>query len=166
MINTKYPDLKICLVGSKSEQKYTEEIVSQISNEKVINTAGTTSLDGLIELISNAKLMVSNDTGPMHIAFSSSTPVICLFGPCSPNQYGMSKYAHVIYKNTYCSPCVHDFEIAPCKGDNVCMQSISTQEVYDKFIDIFENPETEVLKKESESYKFTKGNKVLGLLRR
>lgn len=166
LININYPKLKIYLVGSKQEQVYTESITSEINNVNVVNTAGDTSLDGLIDVIANAKLMISNDTGPMHIAFSTTTPVICLFGPCSPGQYGMSKYAHVIYKNTYCSPCVHDFEIAPCKGDNVCMQSISTEEVFRKFISVFNNPEKENSNKDNEPYQFTTGKKVLGLVKR
>ena len=84
--------------------------------------------------------MISNDTGPMHIAFCTKTPIICLFGPCSPDQYGMSEFAHIIYKNAYCSPCVHDFEIPLCKGDNVCMKLISTKEVFSLFQKLNENP--------------------------
>jgi ADP-heptose:LPS heptosyltransferase len=68
----------------------------------------------------------------MHLAFALKKEVICLFGPCSPDQYGKSSNAHIIYKNTYCSPCVHDFEIAPCNGNNICMQLIGVEEVNEK----------------------------------
>jgi hypothetical protein len=55
--------------------------------------------------------------------------VVALFGPCSPQQYGVNPSGIVIYKNIYCSPCVHDFIIPPCKGDNQCMKLISVAEV-------------------------------------
>ena len=132
-INAKHPALKILLIGRKGEKEYTERIAQEINNANVLNTAGETNLDELIGLIQHARLMISNDTGPMHIAYSTNIPVICLFGPCSPDQYGTSKNAHIIYKKIYCSPCVHDFEIPPCKGDNVCMKLIQTQEVFAKF---------------------------------
>lgn len=44
----------------------------------------------------------------------------------------MNDSAVVIYKKAYCSPCVHDFEIPPCKGHNICMQLITVDEVYKK----------------------------------
>ena len=136
----KHPDYDILLIGSKSERPYTETIASEIEDERLINTAGKTSIDGLIETIAGARLMISNDTGPMHIAFCTNTPVVCLFGPCSPNQYGVSENAHVIYKPVYCSPCVHDFEVPPCKGDNVCMKLIEQMEVTAKVDSLLNEP--------------------------
>ena len=138
-IQNNYPEFDILLVGSKIEEEYTSEITRSFSSPRIINTAGKTTIDELIEIISNARLMISNDTGPMHIAFCADTPIICLFGPCSPEQYGMNKNAHVIYKNAYCSPCVHDFEIPPCKGDNICMKLISAKEVYEKVTELLNN---------------------------
>lgn len=135
-----HPEFDVLLIGSKSERTYTETIAAKFDNKRLINTAGNTSIDGLIETIAGARLMISNDTGPMHIAFCTNTPVVCLFGPCSPNQYGVSKNAHIIYKNVYCSPCVHDFEVPPCKGDNVCMKLIENAEVKKKVDDLLKKP--------------------------
>ena len=140
LILINYPDLEVLLIGSANEKEYTDEIFSKIKNQRLKNLAGKTSIDELTKLIANATLMISNDTGPMHIAFCTKTPIICLFGPCSPDQYGMSEFAHIIYKNAYCSPCVHDFEIPPCKGDNVCMKLISTKEVFSLFQKLNKNP--------------------------
>ena len=140
LILINYPDLEVLLIGSANEKEYTDEIFSKIKNQRLKNLAGKTSIDELTKLIANAALMISNDTGPMHIAFCTKTPIICLFGPCSPDQYGMSEFAHIIYKNAYCSPCVHDFEIPPCKGDNVCMKLISTKEVFSLFQKLNKNP--------------------------
>jgi hypothetical protein len=37
-----------------------------------------------------------------------------------------------MYKKVYCSPCVHDFEVAPCHGNNICMKLIEPAEVFEK----------------------------------
>jgi ADP-heptose:LPS heptosyltransferase len=118
------PEWTLVFVGSKAERTYTEGIVGEINSTRVINLAGRTSLEELIGCIDGARLMITNDTGPMHIAFATKTPVVCLFGPCSPAQYGVHEKAYIVYRKVYCSPCVHDFTIPPCKGNNTCMQLI------------------------------------------
>jgi ADP-heptose:LPS heptosyltransferase len=139
-IRLAFPETKIMLIGSKGERAYTSSITDEINDPMVICKAGETSLDGLFELIANAQAMITNDTGPMHIAFCAKIPVLCLFGPCSPDQYGSNPMARIIYKPVYCSPCVHDFEIPPCKGDNQCMKLIEVEEVYKEFVDMLNNP--------------------------
>jgi ADP-heptose:LPS heptosyltransferase len=122
------PGYKMVLIGAKNEADFVKTISS--TNEKLIDTSGKLSLVNLIYLISNAALLVTNDTGPMHIGFAQGTKTIALFGPCSPDQYGNTGKAHLIYKNVYCSPCVHEFIIPPCKGDNQCMKLITVEEVW------------------------------------
>ncbi|MCE3228659.1 MAG: glycosyl transferase, family 9 [Bacteroidetes bacterium] len=129
-ILAKYPSHNIVLIGNKIEADYVNEIETQIGqNQRLINSAGKLSLSELIYLISHADLMLTNDTGPMHIAFAVGTKTISLFGPCSPLQYGGLKNGITFYKKTHCSPCVHTHLIPPCKGDNQCMKQISEKEV-------------------------------------
>lgn len=165
-IGQQYPTLKIILIGSKSEALYTKKVTEEVKDYNVIDTSGKTNLNSLINLISNAKLMISNDTGPMHIAFTTDTPIICLFGPCSPIQYGTSKFAHIIYKKTYCSPCVHDFSIPPCKGHNICMQLITINEVFTKFNELMITPQLTPSDNTNEDYKYKHNQKVLGEFKR
>lgn len=164
-ISANYVDLKIVLIGSNSEFEYTQTIKNQVSDiENVVNLAGKTSIQELISLISSAKCVITNDTGPMHIAFSCKTPSVCLFGPCSPQQYGMSDKTFIIYKNVYCSPCVHDFEIPPCKGNNICMKLIQTDEVYSAFESVIKN-----VYKSDNIYKsavYFSHDEILGLVKR
>jgi ADP-heptose:LPS heptosyltransferase len=161
----KHPEFDILLIGSKGEQDYTASIASEIDDDRLINTAGTTSIDGLIDLVAGARLMISNDTGPMHIAFCTKTPVVCLFGPCSPNQYGVSENAHVIYKNVYCSPCVHDFTVPPCKGDNVCMKLIEQIEVNAKVSELLQRSET-ISQAKNEEFLYKEDGNVFGQVNR
>ncbi|MFP4287623.1 MAG: glycosyltransferase family 9 protein [Bacteroidales bacterium] len=124
-----FPNHQFIFIGSKSEMNYTSDVIKDITDNRINNLAGKTTLDELIALIHNAEMLITNDTGPMHFAFSSNTPTVCLFGPCSPEQYGYNNNAYVLYERVYCSPCVHDFIIPPCKGNNVCMQKISLEAV-------------------------------------
>lgn len=160
-----YPDYEICLIGGKEEKEYTERIATVINHPKVISTAGKTSLDELIGLVRHAWIMVSNDTGPMHIAFCTKTPVVCLFGPCSPDQYGMSENAYILYKQVYCSPCVHDFEVPPCKGNNVCMKLIQPPEVLEKVAEAMDSSEERETTLKTMVY-YKEGDNTLGKVNR
>jgi ADP-heptose:LPS heptosyltransferase len=129
-LTIKFSSYKIYIIGSKSERDYVESIMASLgSHSNVINVAGKTSLDELISLIHHSELMITNDTGPMHLAFSLKTPTVSLFGPCLPNQYSVYEKTVSLYKNLYCSPCVHEFIMPPCKGNNSCMKLITVNEV-------------------------------------
>jgi ADP-heptose:LPS heptosyltransferase len=131
-LSQKYPDLLFVLTGSVSETEWVRKVESKIEADKksrVFNSAGKFSVEELFVVMRDAKLVISNDSGPMHIAYAFRKPVVALFGPCSPEQYGVNSNGISIYKNIYCSPCVHDFIIPPCKGDNQCMKLIAVSEV-------------------------------------
>ena len=128
-----YPENQIVLTGSGEEKNYVDSIFNAVREDhhfKVINTAGMLSFEELIFLIQKSCLMITNDSGPMHIAFALEKKTIALFGPCSPIEYSTQQNVHFIYKNIYCSPCVHHFSISPCNGNNQCMKLIATEEVF------------------------------------
>lgn len=123
----------IVLIGAKSERAYVASIVEQIAPElrtQVIDTSGRLSLGELFALLKRAACVVTNDTGPMHFAMALDRPTVCLFGPVSPDHYGVRKpNVEMIYHPVYCSPCAHELDEPPCAGDNVCMQLIAVSEV-------------------------------------
>jgi ADP-heptose:LPS heptosyltransferase len=131
-IFTANPEYLIILIGNKKEQSYVNEILLEINDdERIFSLAGKTNLDELISLIKYSSLIITNDTGPMHIAFSTEAKTVSLFGPCAPVQHGHMKNNFTLYKKVYCSPCVHDFSVPPCSGDNQCMKLIGVDEVFD-----------------------------------
>jgi ADP-heptose:LPS heptosyltransferase len=131
------PTCRVMLIGAPNERAYAESVFQTVAPQhrsRVRNSAGELSLGGLIALIERSKLLITNDSGPMHIAFSMGTPTVGLFGPVEPEHYAFSgdDSRHVIlYRRVYCSPCVHHFDVAPCRGDNVCMKRIGEDEVLD-----------------------------------
>jgi ADP-heptose:LPS heptosyltransferase len=131
-ISETYSDYKIVLIGAESEKEYVGGISELFAdNRQLIDLSGKTRLEELLYLLKNAALLITNDTGPMHLAFSLQTRTLALFGPCSPAQYGDNECCFVVYNNVYCSPCVHEFDIPPCKGNNQCMQTITVVQVYE-----------------------------------
>src|SRR5207248_1413727 len=77
-----------------------------------------------------ADVVLSNDSGPMHMAMALNRPTVCLFGPAHPDQYGIENESVTsFYAAVPCSPCVHEVDKPPCRGDNVCMQRILPERV-------------------------------------
>ncbi|MGE5412412.1 MAG: glycosyltransferase family 9 protein [Clostridiales bacterium] len=140
-----FSDIRVVLTGSSEESRYVEMINKGIKEEhqsKVVNASGMLTLSELILLISGCKIMITNDSGPMHIAFALRKNTIALFGPCPPQDCTTNTNVYYIYKNLYCSPCVHHFAISPCRGDNKCMKMISTDEVMKAVGEIMEGKTT------------------------
>jgi ADP-heptose:LPS heptosyltransferase len=165
-----YPLKTFLLIGAANENEWVNEIHQKLDEEtkkKVFNTAGLFSLGELFAVIDSGELIITNDTGPMHISFSLGRPTVSLFGPASPSQYGQNPSAFGIYKNIYCSPCVHDFLTPPCKGDNQCMKQITVEEVFDLCKRVFSLAQKEV-KIESSSMGYLKkdGTTSLGIVER
>jgi hypothetical protein len=101
----------------------------------------------------------------MHLSFACKTPTICLFGPCSPEQYAVNENAYVFFKKVYCSPCVHEFTIPPCGGNNVCMKLITVNEVLEVVVKYLNNEiqlKTETTN--STPIVYQEDNEVLGLV--
>lgn len=87
-------------------------------------------MDQLLMMIQNATLMISNDTGPMHMAFSCKTPIICLLDLVRQITTAYSHPKLKRYIRRYMQSLCSEFSHPPCKGDNKCMQFISVAEVF------------------------------------
>jgi ADP-heptose:LPS heptosyltransferase len=126
-------DAAIVLVGAPAERPYVTGLFESLAEEerkRAVNLAGELSLGGLFALLEKARCVVTNDTGPMHMAWALGVPTICLFGPVDPDHYGWrGSGVEILYKHVYCSPCVHEVDIPPCGGNNICMQRIAVDEV-------------------------------------
>jgi ADP-heptose:LPS heptosyltransferase len=125
--------IRVALTGAPAEKSYVDQLVSELSPEarsRVINTAGALSLGELFVLLEGAACVVTNDTGPMHFAVALGQPTVCLFGPCNPDHYGFpSGRVEILYRQVFCSPCVHEIAEPPCGGNNVCMKLIEPTSV-------------------------------------
>jgi ADP-heptose:LPS heptosyltransferase len=126
-----YPDSTLIFCGTPAEKAACAAIVEGIESDRIINTAGLFSLSEFLNVVAHTRMIVANDTGPMHIALALGVKTLALFGATHPRQYTMKlqQNFYPIYKSVYCSPCVHIFDKAPCNGNNICMKLISVEEV-------------------------------------
>lgn len=100
--------------------------ISQGLPSRVVNLAGLTSLRELAALISLCDVLLTNDSGPMHIADALGTKILALFGSTSEIVTGPYRTGKVIHKHVECSPCYQ----RTCPIDFRCMKRISSEEVY------------------------------------
>ena len=121
------------LTGSPAERAYVDGLWRDLPDAvraRTLNAAGVVGLVELFALIDGAGCVITNDTGPMHVAFSLQRPTVCLFGPGSPAHYGVDRPdVQILYKGIFCSPCIYETDEPPCAGNNLCMQWITPEEV-------------------------------------
>ena len=124
------------IFGGPSETGIAEEIEREFSKlagdpelqTQLLNLAGKTDIRELISLISECDLLVTNDSGPMHIGYAVRTPVVAIFGSTSPEHTGpVGKKDIAIKKDLDCAPC---FDRECRKHDLKCMDMITSEEVF------------------------------------
>ncbi len=119
------------LFGGKGDLQLATQIESEIQNSKFIikNYCGQTSLHELMALLKTCRVLLTNDTGPMHVAAALGTPVVVPFGSTSPELTGPGLPGdarnHLIQSNAPCSPCF----LRACPIDFRCMKNIDVERV-------------------------------------
>jgi ADP-heptose:LPS heptosyltransferase len=126
-----YPETTLIFCGTSAEKQACGDILKGIENDRLINGAGLFTLAEFLNVVAHTRMIVANDTGPMHIALALGVKTLALFGATHPRQYTMKwqQNFYPVYKSVYCSPCVHIFDKAPCGGNNICMKLITVDEV-------------------------------------
>lgn len=113
------------VIGSAAERPLAE-IVASRSPRRLLNLAGRTSLGALIALLERAKLVISNDSGPMHVAAGAGAKVVAVFGSTDPGWTAPLGTGHrVVYHELDCSPCL----ARTCDIGRVCLTSVTVAEV-------------------------------------
>jgi ADP-heptose:LPS heptosyltransferase len=116
--------MKIVFTGGINDYSIIQDITSCMKGRS-INFAGKTTLTELAALYEKAALVISTDTGPMHLAAAMGTPVVALFGPTAPWRTGPYGAGHqVITAGLECSPCFK----RRCETTD-CMYQISMDQV-------------------------------------
>jgi len=146
-ITKKYPDIDILLTGSKNEDDYINNIYLEVNNKRVYKYTDI-NIDTLLNYIKNAKLVITNDTGPYHFARAFDTKRVVIFG-ISPRNYLIKekeKNSIELCGNNRCpanckiksidKDCIKKYKVY---GDNYnCINTVSVEDVLNASIKILE----------------------------
>lgn len=101
-----FADVRFAILGG-AEDEPVAETISRVAPERCLNLAGQTSLPEMVEWLRRCELMVTNDSGPMHVAVALGKPVVALFGPTEPRRTGpYGRLEQVIRHPLPCAPCM------------------------------------------------------------
>jgi len=113
------------LFGTKNDAAIGEQIAAAIGDH-CLNRIGQTTLDQLIDELRQCRLLLTNDTGTMHLAALLGVPVVAVFGSTEPRLTGPLGNGHTILRHhVECSPCF----LRECPIDFRCMKAVSADEV-------------------------------------
>jgi len=117
-------ELKLDVVFTGGKHEDARDIVKAMQTDPV-DLAGRTTLPQLAQIYQSAALVITTDSGPMHLAAAVGTPVVALFGPTNPARTGPYGKGHtVITSNLACSPCL----LRKCPTRQ-CMKDITPRQV-------------------------------------
>lgn len=117
--------LRSVIVGSRADRAIADDVMAH-SGGRAISVVGETSLKELIDVMRAAQAVITNDSGPMHIAAALNVPVVALFGPTSPLKTGPYGSGHVVLQSkAACVPCFK----RDCR-DMRCMKDLTPEAVY------------------------------------
>ncbi len=121
------PNASFVIVGGKADYEAGEIIASALPAGRITNLCGKCSIAESMALLAKCDLLVSNDSGPVHMAAALGTPALVLFGPTRPDWTGPYGEGHkIIMRSLPCQPCLK----GKCKfGVARCMTEITPEEV-------------------------------------
>jgi heptosyltransferase-2 len=119
---------EVLLIGSAAEAEVSFEVSQKMRNQPVVLT-GQTDLAELVAVLSLVDLLVTNDTGPAHIASALGQPTLVIFGPTNPlTTRPFSPYGGIVRHPPDCAPCM----LRDCPIDHRCMTAITADEVFER----------------------------------
>ena len=118
----------VVFIGARTELDVTEQVAAQMRHQSVVLT-GATSLAETGAVLSHCDLLVTNDTGPAHIAAALQRPTLVIFGPTNPlTTRPFAPTAEIIREPPDCAPCM----LRDCPIDHRCMTAITPAQVFER----------------------------------
>jgi heptosyltransferase-2 len=117
---------EVILVGAAEESDISEEVARRMRVRPFVLT-GRTDLSQTAAVLRASDLLVTNDTGPAHVAAAVGCPVVVIFGPTNPvTTRPFSESAEVVRRPPDCAPCM----LRDCPIDHRCMTAVTAEEVF------------------------------------
>ncbi len=120
-------------IGNDQERPFVDSVVAMTAcPQRCYNVAGVLTTAELGAFFLRCELVISSDSGPLHLAAAVGTPLVGLYGPESPAFYGpIGRETTVVYKKVACSPCMNIYaaKTFQCPFQADCMRAITVDEV-------------------------------------
>ena len=117
----------VVFVGAQDDEEVVGNVMKRMK-QSAHNLVGRTNIRQLAALFKRARVVITNDSAPLHLGCAVGTRVLALFGPTDPKKYGPTgEFDIAINKQLSCSPC----ESAVCSHNYECMKLISSDEVFE-----------------------------------
>jgi heptosyltransferase-2 len=130
----KMTEYKIIITGDKADIKFSDAIVSMLHpSRRIVDMTGKLSIPELFYLLSKARLLITNDSAPQHIAVGLGVPVIAIFGPTTKSLgfYPFSEKAAVMEAELDCRPCGPHGHMECPKKTHACMLDVKPDAVFE-----------------------------------
>ena len=119
--------VSVVIFGAKGEERLGREIATRLSSRSLV-LSGATTIRELMAAVKRCAMLLTNDTGPMHIAAAFQVPVVAIFGPTDWRTTSPFGDAHAIVRQPVdCAPCL----LRECPIDHRCMTRVSVEQVYE-----------------------------------
>lgn len=127
----------VLVSGSPAERRIVAEVIAAMRRPAADLTATGLTLGGLKDIVRRCDLMVTNDTGPRHLAAAFGTPVVTVFGPTDPawTVIDFPRERQVMEK-VFCGPC----QLKECPLDHRCMTRIVPDRVHRDALTLLDDP--------------------------
>jgi lipopolysaccharide heptosyltransferase II len=128
--------LQVLLIGGKEDIALNQSLLAplDVPPDSVLNLARQTQFGQTAAYLESCALFIGNDSSPMHLAAAVGTPVIAIFGPTSPQEYGpypLDDPKHItIWRHPTSQPCFFLGKMQPC-AHCTCMSSVTVDDVWD-----------------------------------
>jgi ADP-heptose:LPS heptosyltransferase len=120
----------VVLLGGQDGIEAAGYISTHNDSGRVLNLAGRTTLAQSAAVLRQARLLVSADTGVMHLAYGIGTPTVSLFGSGLHRKWAPpGRHHRIVRKGLPCSPCIQFGQLPPCPFDIACMRDLGAGDV-------------------------------------
>jgi heptosyltransferase-1 len=129
-LSQKFSNARFAILGAAEDQPL-GEIIARAQPPRCLNLCGQTSLLEMVEWLRRCELMITNDTGPMHVAAALGKPLVALFGPTEPRRTGpYGQLESVLRQDLPCSPCFNSY--CTFEKPEECLKAISPAAVFER----------------------------------
>ncbi len=118
---------QVIFSGEPAEEAWVEAIL-ELMTHRAHSAVGVVTMRQLGMLMQRATLVITNDSGSLHLASAFDVPTVAIFGPTDPAKYGPTAARHrTVRRRLFCAPC----ERPLCRFNHECMRFLSADDVYE-----------------------------------